>query len=98
MFMSYHNNNCNIFSSDIEFIKEQAVWLEESQKYKLPDLVIPRTKLPPAGKFLCTKSSCFNRFFTYFDKKFVFLIKGVLKTYRRHQHVCSSKKPRMETL
>lgn len=36
--------------SDLENIKEQAIWIEDSQKYKLPDLVIPRTKLPPAGK------------------------------------------------
>ncbi|CAH1102092.1 unnamed protein product [Psylliodes chrysocephalus] len=35
---------------DLESIKEHAIWLEDSQKYKLPDLVIPRTKLPPAGR------------------------------------------------
>lgn len=38
--------------SDLENIKEQAIWIEDSQKYKLPDLVIPRTKLPPAGKVI----------------------------------------------
>ncbi|XP_015836301.1 osmotic avoidance abnormal protein 3 isoform X5 [Tribolium castaneum] len=36
---------CNY--SDLESIKEQAVWLEDLQKYKLPDLITPRTKLPP---------------------------------------------------
>ncbi|XP_056649009.1 osmotic avoidance abnormal protein 3 isoform X1 [Diorhabda sublineata] len=36
---------CNY--SDLESIKEQAIWLEDSQKYKLPELVILRTKLPP---------------------------------------------------
>ncbi|CAG9770236.1 unnamed protein product [Ceutorhynchus assimilis] len=41
--------DCNY--SDLEAIKEQAIWLEDSQKYKLPDLTIPRTKLPPAGRF-----------------------------------------------
>ncbi|ERL92125.1 hypothetical protein D910_09445, partial [Dendroctonus ponderosae] len=36
---------------DLDSIKEQAIWLEDSQRYKLPDLVTPRTKLPPAGRF-----------------------------------------------
>ncbi|XP_044260407.1 osmotic avoidance abnormal protein 3 isoform X4 [Tribolium madens] len=36
---------CNY--SNLESIKEQAVWLEDVQKYKLPDLITPRTKLPP---------------------------------------------------
>lgn len=39
---------CNY--SDLDTIKEQAVWLDDSQKYKLPDIVVQRTKLPPAGK------------------------------------------------
>ncbi|XP_015836302.1 osmotic avoidance abnormal protein 3 isoform X6 [Tribolium castaneum] len=39
---------CNY--SDLESIKEQAVWLEDLQKYKLPDLITPRTKLPPPGR------------------------------------------------
>ncbi|XP_066144490.1 osmotic avoidance abnormal protein 3-like isoform X5 [Euwallacea fornicatus] len=38
--------DCNY--CDLDSVKDQAVWLEDSQKYKLPDLVIPRTKLPPA--------------------------------------------------
>lgn len=38
-----------IFFSDLEAIKEQAIWLDDSQKYKLPDVIFPRTKLPPPG-------------------------------------------------
>ncbi|KAJ8950766.1 hypothetical protein NQ318_011259 [Aromia moschata] len=49
---------CNY--SDLEAIKEQAVWLDDTQKYKLPELVFPRTKLPPPGKEIPT--SC-RRFF-----------------------------------
>ncbi|XP_023029966.2 kinesin family member 3C isoform X2 [Leptinotarsa decemlineata] len=39
---------CNY--SDLESIREQAVWLDDSQKYKLPELVTTRTKLPPPGR------------------------------------------------
>ncbi|XP_063930392.1 osmotic avoidance abnormal protein 3 isoform X4 [Zophobas morio] len=39
---------CNY--SDLEVVKEQAVWQEDAQKYKLPELITPRTKLPPAGQ------------------------------------------------
>ncbi|KAF5281686.1 hypothetical protein FQA39_LY17707 [Lamprigera yunnana] len=35
---------------DLEAIKEQAIWIEDSQRYKLPNLVIHRTKLPPPGQ------------------------------------------------
>ncbi|RZB39348.1 osmotic avoidance abnormal protein 3, partial [Asbolus verrucosus] len=38
---------CNY--SDLEAVKEQAVWLEDAQKYKLPEIIKPRTKLPPPG-------------------------------------------------
>ncbi|KAF2880164.1 hypothetical protein ILUMI_26027, partial [Ignelater luminosus] len=41
-------NECNY--KDLEAVKEQAVWIEDSQKYKLPNLVVHRTKLPPAGR------------------------------------------------
>ncbi|XP_060534019.1 osmotic avoidance abnormal protein 3 isoform X8 [Cylas formicarius] len=40
---------CNY--SDLEAIREQAIWLDDSQKYKLPDVVVAKTKLPPAGRF-----------------------------------------------
>lgn len=50
-----------IFSSDLDAIKERALWLDESQKYKLPELVILRTKLPPAGKF------SFQRYMYFFQ-------------------------------
>nr|XP_022899713.1 kinesin-like protein KIF17 isoform X2 [Onthophagus taurus] len=36
---------------NLENIKEEAVWLEDAQKFKLPELVVERTKLPPAGRF-----------------------------------------------
>ncbi|CAH2010923.1 unnamed protein product [Acanthoscelides obtectus] len=39
---------CNY--SDLESIKEQTVWLDESQKYKLPELIVTRTRLPPPGR------------------------------------------------
>ncbi|KAK5638482.1 hypothetical protein RI129_012777 [Pyrocoelia pectoralis] len=41
-------NECNY--KDLESIKEQAIWIEDSQKYKLPNLVVQRTKLPPPGR------------------------------------------------
>ncbi|KAB0791062.1 hypothetical protein PPYR_02862 [Photinus pyralis] len=41
-------NECNY--KDLEAIKEQAIWIEDSQKYKLPNLVVHRTKLPPPGR------------------------------------------------
>ncbi|KAL3270473.1 hypothetical protein HHI36_021019 [Cryptolaemus montrouzieri] len=42
--------DCNY--CDLEAVKEQAIWLEDTRKYKLPDLVVPRTKLPPAGRLV----------------------------------------------
>ncbi|XP_030747526.1 osmotic avoidance abnormal protein 3 isoform X2 [Sitophilus oryzae] len=41
--------DCNY--SDLDSIKEQAIWLDDSQRYKLPEVVYTRTKLPPAGRF-----------------------------------------------
>ena len=35
--------------SNIDKIKEDAVWNDESQRWKIPDLVIQKTKLPPAA-------------------------------------------------
>ncbi|CAH0548957.1 unnamed protein product [Brassicogethes aeneus] len=40
--------DCNY--SDLDAIKEKAVWLDDAQKYKLPEMVFPRTKLPPPGR------------------------------------------------
>ncbi|XP_045467038.1 osmotic avoidance abnormal protein 3-like isoform X2 [Harmonia axyridis] len=42
--------DCNY--SDIDSIKEQALWLEETQKYKLPEMVTHRTKLPTPGRLV----------------------------------------------
>jgi len=36
--------------SNIDKIKEDAVWNDESQRWKIPDLVIQKTKLPPAAE------------------------------------------------
>ncbi|KAF5293039.1 hypothetical protein FQR65_LT11031 [Abscondita terminalis] len=41
-------NECNY--RDLDGIKEQAIWIEDSQRYKLPNLVVHRTKLPPPGR------------------------------------------------
>ncbi|XP_021926304.1 osmotic avoidance abnormal protein 3-like [Zootermopsis nevadensis] len=38
---------CNY--SNLEKIKSDAVWNDESQTWRLPELIITRTKLPPAG-------------------------------------------------
>ena len=35
--------------SNIEKIKQEAKWNDEIQKWSIPDLVIAKTKLPPAG-------------------------------------------------
>jgi hypothetical protein len=39
----------------MEKIRSEAVWNDESQCWRLPELVITRTKLPPAG-MLVSKS------------------------------------------
>nr|XP_027236364.1 osmotic avoidance abnormal protein 3-like [Penaeus vannamei] len=39
--------DCNY--SNVEQIKKEAVWEDEYQRWKLPDLVIVKTKLPPPG-------------------------------------------------
>lgn len=62
------SNNFEVmfFSSDLEAVKEQSVWLEDLQKFKLPELVTPRTKLPPPGEcFVVTcrvKTAMFRSF------------------------------------
>jgi hypothetical protein len=38
------------FCSNIERIKQEAIWNDESQRWRIPDLVMQKTKLPPAGK------------------------------------------------
>ena len=37
--------------SNIEKIKQEAKWNDEIQKWAIPDLVIAKTKLPPAGNY-----------------------------------------------
>lgn len=40
---------CNY--SDLEAIKDQAVWSEDTQKFRLPEVSLQRTRLPPPGKY-----------------------------------------------
>ncbi|GAB6031638.1 Kinesin-like protein kif3a [Chamberlinius hualienensis] len=39
--------DCNF--SNLDKIKAESIWDEDTQKWKLPDLIIIKTKLPPAG-------------------------------------------------
>jgi len=41
--------DCNY--SNLEKIRSEAAWSEERQTWKLPDLIVQKTKLPPAGPF-----------------------------------------------
>ena len=36
--------------SNIEKIKAESVWSDEQSRWKVPDLVVQKTKLPPAGE------------------------------------------------
>ena len=35
--------------SNIEKIKAESVWSDEQSRWKVPDLVVQKTKLPPPG-------------------------------------------------
>lgn len=37
--------------SNIERIKQEATWSEDMERWRVPDIVFPRTKLPPASEF-----------------------------------------------
>ena len=37
-------------SSNIDKIKNEAVWNDENQRWRIPELIMERTRLPPAGK------------------------------------------------
>ena len=39
-----------IIFSNIEKIKAESVWSDEQSRWKVPDLVVQKTKLPPAGR------------------------------------------------
>ena len=43
---------CCFFCSNFEKIKNDAIWNDEQQRWKIPDLITERTKLPPAGRKL----------------------------------------------
>ena len=36
--------------SNLDKIKKEATWNEETERWRVPDLVTQKTKLPPAGK------------------------------------------------
>ena len=40
----------NLFFSNVERVKQEAIWNDESQRWRVPDLITQKTKLPPAGK------------------------------------------------
>jgi len=46
---------CNY--SDVERIKAEAIWNEDLQKWRLPEIMIGRTRLPPAGSTTPPKPS-----------------------------------------
>ena len=37
------------FYSNLEKVKQDAVWNDENQRWRIPDLITQKTKLPPAG-------------------------------------------------
>ena len=39
--------DCNY--SNVERVKQEAIWNDESQRWRVPDLITQKTKLPPAG-------------------------------------------------
>lgn len=41
--------DCNY--SSLDGVKKEAVWDDEYQRWKVPDLAIVKTKLPPAGEY-----------------------------------------------
>ena len=40
--------DCNY--SNLERVKAEAVWSDEQQRWRVPELVVQKTKLPPAGE------------------------------------------------
>ena len=40
----------SMISSNLEKIKQEAIWNDENQRWRIPDLITQKTKLPPAGK------------------------------------------------
>jgi hypothetical protein len=49
----------SIFCSNIDKIKSEAVWNDEAQRWKVPDLTVEKTKLPPAGRSTYISTSSF---------------------------------------
>ena len=38
------------YYSNLEKVKQDSVWSDEQSRWRVPDLVVQKTKLPPAGK------------------------------------------------
>ena len=47
--MTIHEISRNFFYSNLEKVKQDAVWNDENQRWRIPDLITQKTKLPPAG-------------------------------------------------
>ena len=58
--------DCNY--SNLERVKAEAVWSDEQQRWRVPELVVQKTKLPPAGEdrsiFFFLTVFCFLTFST----------------------------------
>ena len=44
------------YSRNLQKIMNEAVWSNENQVWRIPDLVMQKTKLPPAGKQLLNRA------------------------------------------
>ena len=42
--------NMFVICSNIDKIKNEAAWNDENQRWRIPELITERTKLPPAGR------------------------------------------------
>ena len=51
-----------IIFSDLDNIKQQCIWVDEFQRWKLPEVTLMRVKLPPTTSKLMTKKRlCMRR-------------------------------------
>ena len=46
-----------IIFSDLDNIKQQCIWVDEFQRWKLPEVTLMRVKLPPTTSKLMTKKN-----------------------------------------
>ena len=50
-----------IIFSDLDNIKQQCIWVDEFQRWKLPEVTLMRVKLPPTTSKLMKKRLCMRR-------------------------------------